>query len=115
MHAHAQVRAAIRRRAPGDAERAAALTMMLARVALANHLAQRREFTSADVASALAGSPDEMGLWRALAAEEEAVPLIKTLELGTSDADAAAAAAAAAPAGSDGAELPDEITTNLTK
>ena len=80
------VRAALRKKFPGDAEGAITTGKMLAKMSVANHLAQRREFTSIDVEHVLADSPEELALWRRLDAEGgtdmEGVPLIKTLEVG---------------------------------
>lgn len=51
---------------------------VMQQVAIANMLAERREFTSDDVVTAL-GS-EGMGVWEKLAAADGSIPLIKTLE-----------------------------------
>jgi len=84
------VRAAIRRRFAGDEARASACTLMLGRLSVINHSTQRREFTSVDVASALADVPSELELWSELEGSTEGVPLIKILEVGSTGASGSA-------------------------
>jgi hypothetical protein len=55
---------------------------LLATVAVDNHLAQRREFTSIDVQQTLASRPKATSAWSELEGGESGVPLIKTLEVG---------------------------------
>ena len=79
----ASVRVAIARRAAAATEPSATkdkISRVLAKLAVANHLAQRREFTSEDVRRSL--SADEMATWRALEKEPLGLPLTKTLEVG---------------------------------
>jgi hypothetical protein len=52
---------------------------MLRRVGTANHLANRREFTTADVRDALVGHPAEAKLWDELCQTADGVPLCKTI------------------------------------
>jgi Ran GTPase-activating protein (RanGAP) involved in mRNA processing and transport len=88
------VRGALRRKFPDDVETGFMAGRMLAKMAVANHLAQRREFTSLDVQQVLADEPDELALWQRLDAEggtdAEGVPLIKTLEIGEAGSSASA-------------------------
>lgn len=77
-------RASIRRLFPDDAVRAALATQMLARISVENHLAQRREYTSVDVATILGKFPEELALWHELESTTEGVPLVKILEVGSS-------------------------------
>ena len=64
-----------------DAAEADAVATMLAKVAVVNHTAQRREFTSVDVASALTNA-EELNLWKKMDGKADGIPLIKTLEVG---------------------------------
>ena len=63
---------------------------MLATIAVTNHLAQRREFTSVDVVNALSGETAMVKLWETLEEQPSGVPLVKTLEVGTKDGTLAA-------------------------
>lgn len=78
------VRASVLRRS-ASAKESTATGRMLAKVALANHIAQRREFTSVDVKRALTDTA-ELALWHRLD-ESTGVPLIKTLETGDPNGD----------------------------
>ena len=87
----AAVRVSIARRAVAATEPTATkdqISRILAALAVANHLAQRREFTSHDVRAALTEA--EMATWKALEKEELGLPLTKTLEIGANDDDATA-------------------------
>ncbi|KAL1499349.1 hypothetical protein AB1Y20_011556 [Prymnesium parvum] len=76
--------AALRRRLP-DAGQAKMASVMLARVAVANHLMQKREFDSTHVARSLEGVEGGQAIWRKLLADPAGVPLVKTLELSADD------------------------------
>ena len=84
------VRASVGRRFADSADSTAASTagLMLAKLAVANHLDQRREFTSFDVKTVLEDSPEALAVWQSLEAEPDGVPLIKTLEAGATPAEA---------------------------
>mmetsp|Transcript_13926 Transcript_13926/g.35924 ORF Transcript_13926/g.35924 Transcript_13926/m.35924 type:complete len:1262 (+) Transcript_13926:78-3863(+) len=86
------VRAAVNRRFPQSTDSPSYNTagLMLAKIAVENHLAQRREFTSLDVKTVLADSPDALAMWLQLEAEADGVPLIKVLEVGANAAEASA-------------------------
>ena len=77
------MQAAIQRRFGGKAVASEAALKMLAHVAVAAHAARLREFDGALVAAALPAG--QRALWERLAAEEDGVPLIKSLELGSED------------------------------
>jgi hypothetical protein len=81
------VRASVKRKFPDDKESINA-GRMLAMIAIANHIAQRREFNSSDVEKALSSSPEALALWKQLdsspgSTHTSGVPLIKILEVGS--------------------------------
>lgn len=89
------VRAAISRRFANESDPAGAAHAagcLLAKLCVANHLAQRREFTSVDVAKVFADAPEELALFQRFEGEAGGVPLLKILEVGehsTTNADQA--------------------------
>ena len=74
------IQGALRRRMPDPTEASAASTM-LSRVAVANHLVQKREFDSNHVKRSLEGLPGATELWKKLLTDPAGVPLVKILEL----------------------------------
>ena len=64
-----------------DPTEASAASEMLSRVAIANHLVQKREFDSNHVNRSLEGLPGAKNLWKKLLADPAGVPLVKILEL----------------------------------
>lgn len=79
------VRASILRRS-ASLEEATSIGRMLAKVAVANHIAQHREFNGLDVWKVLSERyPQDFDLFKRLDAST-GVPLIKTLEVGDTDA-----------------------------
>jgi len=74
------IQAALRRRMP-DAAEAKAASDMLSRVAVANHLVQKREFDSEHVSRSLEGLSGGKELWNKMLHEPSGVPLVKILEL----------------------------------
>merc|ERR1719181_1345806 len=78
-------RVSVHKRTAGSKQHLAAVIDMLATIAVANHMAQRREFSSVDVRAAFAILPSARSLWDALEHEELGLPLIKTLEVGSKE------------------------------
>ena len=83
----AAVRASMKRRFTDHAEYVTC-GLTLAKIAMTNHLVQRREFTSLDVKLVLEGDDAGLAMWQRLEIEEAGVPLIKTLDVGLSVAEA---------------------------
>jgi len=67
-------------RSAGDESLVALSRFVLSRVAVANHLATRREFTSTNVEEVLQDHPEALSHWRALASSERGVPLVKIVD-----------------------------------